>query len=527
MIKKRAIIEKLLNVPLWVKTIGVVVIPLLLVTFAIVLYVRNAILPQLLTQDVMGTALGNHGLLTQRFLTAAIIAFIVGMILAYGLSRLLIYPLHQLIDVIHKVETGNLDARVPIWAKDEIGQVQRAFNHMAIHLERVNNQLHELNSQLLSVNYIAQEVSLSQDFDSIIRMALKETVSLLHADAATIHQFTCDSEYAKLLAVHGEISPELNEVIRFLNIDNSPMQFVLNANKAIPLNDVQSIELLSCEIKALLSRFGIKHAACAPIQLTGKTVGSINLARKTDSKFNTNDMMVLEAIGSVIGVGLANVQLLDSLKQKESELRRALRRSVELQEDERNRLARELHDETSQALTSILIRLRLLQDERDLETIQDRINGMRYLTAQTIEELRRISMDLRPAILDSLGIVPALRWLIQRTEEQTGIRIELIAPEKIERFLPDIELTLYRITQEGITNAIRHAEASKIEVVLEKGAHAVWLMIQDNGKGFDPLILNRGLGLVGIRERVELVNGKFNIETSNNSGTRLWVEISV
>ena len=527
MIRKYVFIERLLNVPFWVKTIGVVVIPLLLVTFAIVLYVRNAILTTLVAQGVTGATSGIHGLLTQQLITAAVIALIIGVILAYGLSRLLIYPLHQTLNVIQEIESGNLEARVSIWADDEIGQVQRAFNHMIVQLEQADHQLKELNQRLLAVNNLAQEVSLSQDKDAVLDAALKQAVTLLMADMATIFQVDESAEYVKLTAMRGEVPPEIVNVIRSQKIDATPMQYVLKTNKTLLMNGLELNEQLSGEVKSLLMRYGINHVAFVPIQVSGKTMGSLNLARMTSEPFDHNDLIIIEAIGNVIGFGLTNVQLLDGLKHKEAELRRALRRSVELQEEERKRLARELHDETSQALTSILIRLRLLQDEQDLEVIQDRINGMRYLTAQTIEELRRISMDLRPAMLDSLGIVPTLRWLIQRTEEQTGIKIEFTAPNDIDRLSPEIELTLYRIAQEAITNSIRHAEASIIEVVLERGPHAVWLIVQDNGKGFDPKIFDPGLGMVGIRERVELVNGLFSIETSPGSGTRLWVEVRV
>ena len=525
--RKNAFIQKLINVPLWVKTIGVVVIPLLLVTFAIVLYIRSAILSTLLVQDMVGAVAKTPGLLTQQLITAAVIAMVIGVILAYGLSRLLIYPLHQTLNVIREIEAGNVDARVPIWANDEIGQVQMAFNQMTAQLEQANGQLKELNQRLLAVNNLAQEVSLSQNTEAVLDVALDYAISLLKSDIATFFHVDGSAENVKLITHRGEVPADFLDIIRTQKLDSTPMQYVISTNETLFINGLESKEHLSSEIKALLMRFGIDHVAFTPIQISGKTLGSFNLARRTGNPFDQDDLTILESIGKLIGFGLTNVQLLDGLKHKEVELRRALLRSVELQEEERKRLARELHDETSQALTSILIRLRLLQDEQDLETINDRINGMRYLTAQTIEELRRIAMDLRPAMLDSLGIVPALRWLIQRTEELTGIAIGFTAPAEGERFSAEIELTLYRISQEAITNAIRHGEASKIEVILERGPYAIWLVVQDNGKGFDPQIFDPGLGMVGIRERVELVNGLFSIETSPGSGTRLWVEVRV
>jgi signal transduction histidine kinase len=216
---------------------------------------------------------------------------------------------------------------------------------------------------------------------------------------------------------------------------------------------------------------------------------------------------------------------LKELQKKEAELRRALQRAVEYQEDERKRISRELHDEIGQALTSILIRLKALQDETDIETIAERLDGLRYLTSESIEELRRLAVDLRPAILDHLGILPALRWYVQQLADQSDLAIQFTGPEKIERLPEEIELVLYRVAQEGLTNAIRHSQASRVEVVLEQSPHVLRLRVIDNGKGFDPQNLDRGLGLVGIRERVELLDGNCGVDTTPGEGTRLWVEI--
>jgi signal transduction histidine kinase len=221
-----------------------------------------------------------------------------------------------------------------------------------------------------------------------------------------------------------------------------------------------------------------------------------------------------------------NNLLLAELTKKEAEMRHALRRAVEYQEEERKRISRELHDEIGQALTSILIRLKNLQDVTDPDLISDRVNGIRYIASQTIEEMRRLSMDLRPAVLDNLGIVPALRWYVGQVAQQNeGIEIQFHSPERMERMPPEVEIVLYRIAQEGLNNATRHGRAQHIAIKLERTPRFVWLGISDNGRGFDPARSNRGLGLVGIRERVELLNGQCQIESQAGSGTRLWVEI--
>jgi two-component system, NarL family, sensor histidine kinase UhpB len=134
-------------------------------------------------------------------------------------------------------------------------------------------------------------------------------------------------------------------------------------------------------------------------------------------------------------------------------------------------------------------------------------------------------MDLRPAALDSLGIVPALRWYIQQVGERSGIQVGFVAPEQMSRLPAEVELALYRIAQEGLTNALRHSRAQRVDVLLELGPHAVWLTISDDGLGFDQAAADSGLGLVGMRERIDLFGGAYRIETAPGQGTRLWVEI--
>jgi signal transduction histidine kinase len=150
---------------------------------------------------------------------------------------------------------------------------------------------------------------------------------------------------------------------------------------------------------------------------------------------------------------------------------------------------------------------------------------MRFVTAQTLEELRRLSIDLRPAALDNLGLVPVLQWYIKQCSQRTGLSIQFMGDGTSKRLDPDIELALYRVVQEGLTNAIRHSNAQHIEVVLERSPRAVWLTITDDGCGFDPKQHEHGLGLIGIRERVHVLDGIFSIDTAPGAGTRLLVEV--
>ena len=386
--------------------------------------------------------------------------------------------------------------------------------------------LHNHHWGLAAVNELAEALTLGQGVDAVIETALNQVVALMDADVGAIYLFDKETTTLKLRASQGSFSPDLLLVLTSPESGENFMHCLLETGHAIAVEDVRLAGEISPELSQMLSRHGFISWVCAPLKMEGEVIGAYQLGKRSKRSFNADDMALLEIIGNVVGSSLSNAQLLRDLRNKESELRRALRRAVELQEDERKRVARELHDEVGQALTSILIRLKTLQEEEaDNSAISDRLDDLRTLTAQTIEELRRLAMDLRPAALDSLGIVPALQWYTQQIAERTGLDIKFRGPDKFERLPLETELILYRVAQEGITNAIRHGKAQSIEITLGRDPQTIRLTITDNGKGFNPIGTNHGLGLVGIRERVELLDGNFSVKTTPGAGAQLLIEI--
>ena len=378
---------------------------------------------------------------------------------------------------------------------------------------------------LVAVNELAEALTLGQGVDAVIGTALNRVVTLMDADVGAIYIFDKDNSSLKLRASQGSFSPELLSAMTGSEGEKNLTRCLLETGHAIAFEDIRADMETLPKFTHALSRHGFVSWVCAPLKMEGEVIGAYQLGKRDKRAFTSEDMALLEIIGNVVGTSLSNAQLLRDLRYKEAELRRALRRAVELQEDERKRVARELHDEVGQALTSILIRLKTLQEEETDDEHRERLDDLRSLTAQTIEGLRRLAMDLRPAALDSLGIVAALQWYTRQCAERAGLDIKFVGPDKFERLPMETELILYRVAQEGITNAIRHGKAQNIEIYLEKKPNTIQLTIKDNGKGFNPVATNHGLGLVGIRERVELLDGIFNVKTTPGSGTQLLIEI--
>lgn len=207
-----------------------------------------------------------------------------------------------------------------------------------------------------------------------------------------------------------------------------------------------------------------------------------------------------------------------------------LERLISAQEEERRRLARELHDEASQALSMIMMDLARTRDSlpRDAKEARQRLSQSRSLAEQTLADLRRMIHELRPEVLDQLGLVPALRSYVKSRLEAEKIKVQLQLPQLDERLAPLVEITLFRVIQEAITNISRHSGASLVNIEVVMKDSTVIATIKDNGRGFDveaAFKAPESWGLRGIRERVAVIGGELSIESSSEHGTRLQVRL--
>lgn len=203
------------------------------------------------------------------------------------------------------------------------------------------------------------------------------------------------------------------------------------------------------------------------------------------------------------------------------------------QEQERKRIARELHDETSQVLTSLLISLALLEETVSTDAARTRISETRALAHQTLRAVRNLSIDLRPSALDDLGLLPALRWYIKEYQQKCGIEVELSTSGFKERLSPEMETAVYRIAQESLTNTAKHAHAHRVRIAMSDDGTLLRMHIRDDGQGFDAETVlktpwqDRGLGLAGMMERASLLGGSVQIGSRPDNGTTIDVAIPV
>ena len=223
-------------------------------------------------------------------------------------------------------------------------------------------------------------------------------------------------------------------------------------------------------------------------------------------------------------------QYIEALASKEEALAMLLQRAIDSQEEERKRIARELHDETSHSLSAMLIELQNLRGDGNLSPSQvDRVRAIRGLIEQSLDDVNRLAWNLRPSVLDKFGLTTSLERYLEEIEERHGISASLTIQGDASSLPPNIEITVYRIAQEAVTNALKYADADELDVSLVINS-SITLLVEDNGKGFDvdevsKLEPGKHLGLLGMDERVSMFGGKLSIEAAVGAGTTIIARI--
>jgi signal transduction histidine kinase len=274
---------------------------------------------------------------------------------------------------------------------------------------------------------------------------------------------------------------------------------------------------------------GVKSIVGVPIVNGDRTFGTMCVMSIERSKhFLHRDVAVLTGIGRQAGIAVENAYLYENLRYY-------ARRITQSQENERKRIARELHDDTIQSLIALSRRLEGLSTGKEAlpEAVAERIRELWRQTSEMIQRVREFSHNLRPSVLDDLGLLPSLEELTTDLERQVGLQTEFRAVGEGRRLSSEVELTLFRIAQEALSNVRRHAKATRVTTTVELGDSVVRMRIEDDGVGFDPpkltdnLRAEAGLGLIGMHERVRLLGGNLQIKSEPDSGTTVVAEVPI
>ena len=263
---------------------------------------------------------------------------------------------------------------------------------------------------------------------------------------------------------------------------------------------------------------GARAAIVTPMAFRGRPVGFLIVfdRRRAGRPFSEEDERLLQAFAASAATAVATAQ---------NASEEALRRGIEASEAERTRWARELHDQTLQQLAGLRMLLAGARRSGDPERMGGAIDGALEQITTAIGDLRSLITELRPAALDELGLQPALESLVARYVGQADLEVELTVDLSGTRQRPEIESTVYRLAQEALTNVAKHAGASHVALTVSDADGGIALTVRDDGAGFDPRQRSSGFGLLGMRERLALVNGTLDVESEPGSGTLLCAAI--
>ncbi len=291
-------------------------------------------------------------------------------------------------------------------------------------------------------------------------------------------------------------------------------------------NDYVSDRLADDELK---TKFDVRRALCVPIKdVDDRLVGFFELHKSgSAAPFTWQDTAFLESLGNTTAVALQNAQLLKTLEIRGREIESLSKRHVTRLEEERARIARELHDEAGQLLIGIKLSLQVLacQMPDDSPDVRQELDQLRDQVNQATSRFKGLAKRLRPPTLDQLGLNATIRQLAADHEKRTGVPVRLELSSQMPRLNEAAEIALYRIVQESLTNAAKYANATEISVTLEKTGDGVDLDIRDNGAGFDPTDVSLGLGLLGMRERASMLGARFYVKSMPNQGTEIQVRV--
>ncbi len=424
------------------------------------------------------TRIATSGLLAIAILSAA-------LLLAVRLSRRIHEPIAAIAHAADEVAAGNLAARAPVAGAAEIAAVATQFNRMLDSRARAEAGLRD------------SEEKFSKAF---------------YSSPAILVLTTLDGK-----------NVDVNQT--YLNYLGKPRDEVLGKS-------VVDLQMLGVEERQKILEL---------IQQGGGSVRNAEIAMRVRDGSLRHFLISVDMI-SLGGVPHRLTTLLDTTERKGAEealresrkgLQALTRQLLEVQETERRTIARELHDEVGGVLTAVKLNLQSLRRRRLSDAGEATLADGLALVDGAIQTVRSRSLDLRPAVLDDLGLIPALKWYCERQAKRAGVAIELALDAIDLKSTTQLESTCFRIVQESVTNALRHASARRIKVALHRDEDSLVLEIADDGIGFDVAaarkqgLAGKSSGLLGMQERTNLLGGRLGIDSAPGAGTRVWVKFSL
>ncbi len=409
----------------------------------------------------------------------------------------------------------------PILRQDE-DLLNTVCNTMGVFVENVRlyqEQARQLEIER-SVIQVTEQVTSELELDRVLPKVMEIAADLAGADGGVIALLDEERNTIRYPFVH-HLPPELVDVTVSKG-EGLSGQVIATGQPMIIDNYADYPHAVPAFVQA-----GLTSVATVPVVKGDRIFGALSVLSISEARpFSDREIAILTAMGRQAGIAVENAYLYENM-------RFYARQITQAQENERRRIARELHDDTIQSLVGLSRHLEALTASDDLLSPEaaGRVGELQDATRQMIERMRRFSQDLRPSILDDLGLLPTLEELASDLDRQPGMRAELRLRGEERRLSSEMELTLFRIAQEALNNIRRHADASEVIITVDMSDSTIKVTVEDDGMGFEPPSLTDHratggkLGLIGMHERARLLGGSLMVDSEPGRGTRVIVSV--
>jgi len=392
--------------------------------------------------------------------------------------------------------------------------------------KELESQVLRQHHELLALSRVSAALSGLWDLDAILRVALNSVLEIMNGNIGGILLFD-EQKQTLSYRVHQGLSTRYVEGIH-LRLGQGIAGRVAQMGKSLLLEDISADPRPANP--DLISTEGLKAFISVPLRAKDKVLGVLNVASKMPRQFTENDMHLLNSIGDQVGVAIEEASLYERLRKTRERYQKLARQTLMVQEEERKRLAGELHDETSQALSGIELQLQALIDSFEMSGSKDRgfVAGLKKVQSLAIQvhgEISRLIAALRPALIDTLGLVPAIRQYAENSLRPLGINLSVESEGMDKRLPTEIEAGLFRWAQGAIGNIAQHSKAKNAGIILKCKDNELFIEITDDGVGFDVYKITdieesgRGRGVFSMKERIGLLGGTCEIKSKPSQGT--------
>jgi signal transduction histidine kinase len=403
-----------------------------------------------------------------------------------------------------------------------------------INLSDQGNKTEKHYNDLVALSRVSAAISGLQDLDTILKIGLDNVLNIMNGTVGGI-MLLDESGQTLSYRVHHGLSDKYAEEMH-LKLGEGIAGKVAQSGRSVLLEDISSepdaarLDLISLE--------GLRAFVSVPLRAKDNVLGVMNVASHVPHRFTKEDVHLLHTIGDQLGIAIEQAMLYDRLRKARERLRRLARQNLVAEEEERRRIARELHDETSQSLSGIALQLEALIEMSAKSGNQDAqiiagLKKVQALTVQVHKEVSRVISNLHPTVLDTLGLVAAARQHTKNSLQPLNINVTVEAKGTEMRFPPDVEAALFRVIQGAIGNIVKHSKAKNATIVLVYQPSEFSLSINDDGQGFDVSKITdveqsgRGRGLFTMRERIGFLGGTSGVESKIGAGTTVWAKIPI